>query len=207
MLDAGGPIERDVGTLRNATSVEARPWAQPDQRRHGSASNSAVYSDRSGSTSVVEDNRPDGTGDRIRRQERGYLAESTAIGTTATARGGRYPRGAASRLKINSPPKIAVAILPAARNETFNTNPKRKRGTGLGPSLTLRVGIGGGRVQYKGGAFDGSLAAQQNSPQAICSLLLVKTNFAPRQPGGPGTESFGIRLTPALERVAFPEGR
>jgi len=39
-------IERDVGTLRNATSVEARPWAQPDQRQDDSASNSPVDSDR-----------------------------------------------------------------------------------------------------------------------------------------------------------------
>jgi hypothetical protein len=41
-----GTIERDVATLRNATSVQARPWAQPDQRRDGSASSSAVYSAR-----------------------------------------------------------------------------------------------------------------------------------------------------------------
>src|SRR5271155_3602788 len=60
---------------------------------------------RSGSTSGLEDNRPDRDGERIRGQERGYVAESVAIGSTATARRGGYPRRTASHLKINSPPK------------------------------------------------------------------------------------------------------
>src|SRR5580704_17652236 len=46
MFDNRGMIERDVGTLRRAAAVDARPWAQPDQRGDGSASSSAVYSDR-----------------------------------------------------------------------------------------------------------------------------------------------------------------
>jgi hypothetical protein len=47
-MDARRPgiIEHDAGMLRNATSVDARPSAQPDQRRSGSGSSSAVYSDR-----------------------------------------------------------------------------------------------------------------------------------------------------------------
>jgi hypothetical protein len=41
-----------------------------------------------------------------------------------------------------------AVILPAARNETSHTNPKRKRGNGLEPSLTLRVSVSSGREQY-----------------------------------------------------------
>jgi hypothetical protein len=39
-------------------------------------------------------------------------------------------------------------------NETFHTNPKRKRGNNLKTSLTLRVSVAGGREWYKlGGPF------------------------------------------------------
>jgi hypothetical protein len=39
-------------------------------------------------------------------------------------------------------------ILRAVRVETSHTNPKCKRGNGLTPSLTLRVSVPSGRVQY-----------------------------------------------------------
>jgi len=40
------------------------------------------------------------------------------------------------------------SVLPAASNETFDTNPKRKRGNGLTPSLALRVGVRSGRAPH-----------------------------------------------------------
>ena len=40
-------------------------------------------------------------------------------------------------------------ILLAASNETFHTNPKRKRGNALTSSLALRVSIRPGREQYR----------------------------------------------------------
>ena len=40
----------------------------------------------------------------------------------------------------------------AVRNETFHTHPKCKRGNGLTPSLTLRVSVPRGHVQYSLGA-------------------------------------------------------
>jgi len=40
-------------------------------------------------------------------------------------------------------------ILRAVRRERCHSNPKCKRGNGLTPSLTLRVGVPSGRVQYK----------------------------------------------------------
>ena len=35
--------------------------------------------------------------------------------------------------------------LPAAENDTFHTDPKRQRGNGLSPSVTLRVSVIGNR--------------------------------------------------------------
>src|SRR5258708_7011538 len=39
-------------------------------------------------------------------------------------------------------------ILPATRNETFHTNPKRQRGNALTPSLALRVSVTSDRGQH-----------------------------------------------------------
>jgi hypothetical protein len=40
------------------------------------------------------------------------------------------------------------SIPRAVKNETFHTNPKRERGNDLTTSLTLRVSVVSGRVQY-----------------------------------------------------------
>jgi hypothetical protein len=45
--------------------------------------------------------------------------------------------------------RIQLNILRPVRSETFHTNPKRRRGNELKPSLTLRVSIPNGREQYQ----------------------------------------------------------
>src|SRR5665213_1223610 len=53
-------------------------------------------------------------------------------------------RGSASRSSF---------ILPAVENGTFHTNPKRKRGNELTPSLALRVGVISNRGEYMDQSF------------------------------------------------------
>jgi hypothetical protein len=50
--------------------------------------------------------------------------------------------------RTSSQSRELILILRAARDETSHTNPKCKRGNGLTPSLTLRVSVPSGRVQY-----------------------------------------------------------
>jgi hypothetical protein len=50
--------------------------------------------------------------------------------------------------RTSSPTRELILIPLAARDETSHTNPKCKRGNGLTPSLTLRVSVPSGRVQY-----------------------------------------------------------
>ena len=45
-------------------------------------------------------------------------------------------------------PTLTDIILRAVANETFHTNPKRKRGNDLATSLTLRVSVVFARSQY-----------------------------------------------------------
>jgi putative heme-binding domain-containing protein len=98
---------------------------------------------------------------------------------------------------------MRAAILRAVRDETSHTNPKCKRGNGLTPSLTLRVSVPGGRMQYNEPSGSPSQTSRKQTIAAGIAFVTwaimlsagVSTVAMAQAPAAPGSNRDGRTLS------------
>ena len=154
------------------------------------------------------------------------LGETKVFGETADLECYSYDSSFESHIHPHLPD--AVVIPRAVEDGTFHSNPKRKRGNTLDPSLTLRVTVTVNRVRYIPlAATNGGSRIRENSetgrqispkshdfgysPMPEVSRLRLQPNVSfmaacgiSREPGGAASAASGAEALPEIPSGSCP---